>query len=87
MKGYRDLTPRGGAVYDLFGNGKTAVRMNFGQYLQGVFSGEAYTIKNPATTLVSSINRAVDRPERRPDRPVRLPEPASPTSSAGRGRT
>ena len=57
VKGYRDLTPRGGAVYDLFGNGKTAVRMNFGKYLQGVFSGEAYTIKNPATTLVSSITR------------------------------
>ena len=58
VKGYRDLTPRGGAVYDLFGNGKTAVRMNFGKYLQGVFSGEAYTIKNPATTLVSSITRS-----------------------------
>jgi hypothetical protein len=57
VKGYRDLTPRGGVVYDLFGNGKTAVRMNGGQYLQGVFSGEAYTIKNPATTLVSSITR------------------------------
>jgi hypothetical protein len=57
VKGYRDLTPRGGAVFDLFGNGKTAVRLNFGQYLQGVFSGEAYTIKNPATTLVSSITR------------------------------
>jgi len=57
VKGYRDLTPRGGAVYDLFGTGKTAVRMNFGKYLQGVFSGEAYTIKNPATTLVSSITR------------------------------
>ena len=58
VKGYRDLTPRGGAVYDLFGNGKTAVRMNFGRYLQGVFSGEAYTIKNPATTLVQSITRS-----------------------------
>jgi len=57
VKGYRDLTPRGGAVYDLFGTGKTAIRMNFGKYLQGVFSGEAYTIKNPATTLVSSITR------------------------------
>ena len=58
VTGYRDLTPRGGAVYDLFGNGKTAIRMNIGQYMQGAFSGEAYTIKNPATTLVSSINRS-----------------------------
>jgi hypothetical protein len=57
VKGYRDITPRGGAVYDLFGTGKTAIRMNFGQYVQGAFSGETYTIKNPATTLVSSITR------------------------------
>jgi len=57
VTGYRDITPRGSAVYDLFGNGKTAVKMSLGQYMQGAFSGEAYTIKNPATTLVSSINR------------------------------
>jgi len=58
VTGYRDLTPRTGVVYDLFGNGKTAVKASFGKYLQGVFSGEAYTIKNPATTLVSSITRS-----------------------------
>ena len=57
VTGYRDLSPRGSAVYDLFGTGKTAVKMSLGQYMQGAFSGEAYTIKNPATTLVSSINR------------------------------
>ena len=76
MTGYRDITPRGGAVYDLFGNGKTAVKMSLGQYLQGAFSGEAYTIKNPATTLVQSINRPWTDPNGRPDRPMRLPEPA-----------
>jgi hypothetical protein len=64
VEGYRDLTPRGGIVYDLFGNGKTAVKANFGKYLQGVFSGEAYTIKNPATTLVSSITRQWTDPNR-----------------------
>jgi hypothetical protein len=57
VRGYKDLTPRGGAVYDLFGNGKTAVKINAGQYLQNVFSGDVYTIKNPATTLISSITR------------------------------
>lgn len=58
VSGYRDLTPRGSVVYDLFGTGKTALKMNLGKYLQGVFSGEVYTIKNPATTLVQSINRS-----------------------------
>jgi hypothetical protein len=64
VTGYRDLSPRGGIVYDLFGNGKTAVKANFGKYLQGVFSGEAYTIKNPATTLVSTITRSWTDPNR-----------------------
>jgi hypothetical protein len=62
VKGFRDLTPRGGAVYDLFGNGKTAVKMNFGEYVQGAFSGDVYTIKNPATTLVNSITRSWSDP-------------------------
>jgi len=64
VAGYKDLTPRGGVVYDLFGNGKTALKANFGKYLQGVFSGEAYTIKNPATTLVSSITRSWTDPNK-----------------------
>jgi hypothetical protein len=30
---WKDLTPRVGAAYDLFGNGKTAVKFNIGKYL------------------------------------------------------
>jgi hypothetical protein len=30
---YNDLTPRGAAVYDVFGNGRTALKFNFGKYL------------------------------------------------------
>jgi Carboxypeptidase regulatory-like domain len=30
---WRDITPRVGAAYDLFGNGKTAVKFNIGKYL------------------------------------------------------
>src|SRR4029078_5294153 len=33
VNAYKDLTPRGGAAYDLFGNGKTAVKVSFGRYL------------------------------------------------------
>jgi hypothetical protein len=64
VKGYKDITPRGGAAYDLFGNGKTAVRANFGQYVQAAFSGDVYTINNPATTLVTSITRPWADPNR-----------------------
>src|SRR4029079_5501075 len=34
VTGYKDLSPRGGAAFDLFGNGKTAVKLNFGKYLE-----------------------------------------------------
>src|SRR5215212_8246515 len=57
VKGYRDLSPRLGAAYDVFGTGKTAVKMNFGRYVQAAYQGEAYTISNPATTLVNTVNR------------------------------
>ena len=32
VTGYKDISPRGGVAYDLFGNGKTAVKVNFGKY-------------------------------------------------------
>ena len=47
VQGYRDITPRMGAAYDVFGNGKTALKVNAGQYLQGAWTGDAYTISNP----------------------------------------
>ena len=33
---YKDITPRMGVAYDVFGNGKTAVKFNLGKYLEGV---------------------------------------------------
>ena len=57
VEGYRDLTPRMGAAYDVFGTGKTALKFNAGKYLQGVYPGDAYTINNPGATLVTTVNR------------------------------
>jgi hypothetical protein len=58
VQGFHDLTPRMGGAYDLFGTGKTAVKVSFSKYLQAAFNGEAYTINNPAVTLVQTTSRA-----------------------------
>ena len=47
-----DITPRLGVAYDLFGNGKTAVKVNLGKYMLAVS-----TIGNPAG-LVTTASRA-----------------------------
>ena len=62
VRGYHDITPRMGAAYDIFGNGKTAFKVNVGQYLQGAYTGDAYTINNAGSTLVTTVNRAWSDP-------------------------
>ena len=53
---WKDVSPRIGAAYDLFGNGKTAVKASIGRYVssQGVGIAEA---NNPAQATVISATR------------------------------
>ena len=44
---YKDITPRMGVAYDVFGNGKTAVKVNLGKYLEGVGVQLNYANSNP----------------------------------------
>jgi len=62
VSSYKDLSPRFGIAYDVFGNGKTALKFNFGRYLGPATNDTIYTQNNPANRIVgynlTAINRA-----------------------------
>ena len=51
VTGYNDVTPRMGLAYDLFGNGRTAVKVNLGKYLQGASVSNLAYGANPALRI------------------------------------
>jgi hypothetical protein len=54
---FNDISPRGGAAYDVFGNGKTAVKFAFGRYLAPATNDAPYITNNPASRIVNSMSR------------------------------
>jgi hypothetical protein len=55
VEGYNDVTTRWGAAYDVFGTGRTAVKMNLGKYLQNATNDQQYTANNPAARIVRNV--------------------------------
>jgi len=55
---FNDLSPRFGAAYDVFGNGKTAVKFNIGRYLAPATNDTVYTLNNPANRIVNNASRS-----------------------------
>ena len=53
---YHDITPRLGAAFDVFGNGRTAIKGSWGRYLMGGGGGDARDA-SPAVTVFSSTTR------------------------------
>ena len=53
---YKDLSPRLGIAYDLFGNGKTALKATLSRYVQTSTVGTARSL-NPLNTSVNSATR------------------------------
>jgi hypothetical protein len=57
---YNDLTPRWGAVWDVFGTGRTAVKWNMGKYLQAAALNGLYVDDNAARRSANAMTRGWD---------------------------
>ena len=53
---WTDLDPRGGAVYDLFGDGRTALKVTLGRYIAKTTTAITQS-NNPITTSINSVTR------------------------------
>ena len=58
VEGYHDLWPRGGVAYDLFGTGKTSLKVNFGRYLEAAQNGGYFVALNPTGRLSTTSSRS-----------------------------
>ena len=57
---FNDITPRFGAAYDVFGNGRTALKFNLGHYLDSATNDSEYTSNSPAARIVRTATRNWD---------------------------
>jgi hypothetical protein len=55
VKGWKDISPRGGFAYDVFGSGKTSLKFNFGKYLEAASNDQSlYSVTNPTSRIAGS---------------------------------
>ncbi len=82
VPGYNDISPRAGAAYDLFGNGKTALKMTMGKMrgcrepqraMRGHQSGQSHCHQHDSVVerRQSQLHAGLQSPESRRERRVR----------------
>src|SRR5688572_3891035 len=54
---YNDITPRAAVTYDLFGNGKTALKATLGKYLESTVTASNYGLGNPTSRIATNVTR------------------------------
>ena len=92
---YKDITVRAGATYDVSGNGRTALKLSLGKYLEGAgvignYANTNPTLRMPQTTSIfgpAGVTRAWNDAEPELRARLRLAEPAGAGSEAGRRRS
>jgi hypothetical protein len=57
-EGYNDLWPRAGVAIDVFGSGKTSVKVNVGRYLEAAQNGGFFIALNPTGRLSTTTTRS-----------------------------
>jgi hypothetical protein len=57
---WSDITPRVGVAYDLFGNGKTAVKFNIGKYMEAITASNSDWDLNPLIRTTIQTTRGWD---------------------------
>jgi hypothetical protein len=56
---YQDVTPRVGFVYDVFGSGRTSLKVNIGKYLEAATNNNGnFSATNPTSRIPMSTTRA-----------------------------
>src|SRR5688572_878111 len=74
VTGYNDIAPRMGLAYDVFGNGKTAIKANLSKYFQSAANDGVYIGTNKASTFAQTATRAwVDNGNFNPDCDLQSP--------------
>jgi len=83
VTGYKDLSPRGGLAYDVFGNGKTSLKVNFGKYLEPTSNNNNYILSNPIGRIATTSSRSWTDNNGNfvPDCDLRNQAPQSPTTT------
>jgi hypothetical protein len=58
VTGYKDISPRGGVAYDVFGTGRTSLKVNFGKYLEPTSNNNNYILSNPIGRIATTTARS-----------------------------
>src|SRR5206468_7021294 len=58
VTGYKDVAPRGGVAWDVFGTGKTSIKINAGKYVEAAQNDQNYIGSRPTGRVRTTTTRS-----------------------------